>query len=459
MHRIIQHSRLIVFLLIFPSAMVQAQFVVQSGAVISTNGNVTITLQDIDLIIDGSINQQAGDGIWFFTGSGNNTISGGSSSFFDKLAIAKTGSAKIVLSKNITVVGSIDFNSGLIDLNNNNILLQSGAILNGESELSRITSSNGGYVEAINVLNAPSAVNPGNLGALITSSQNLGSTVVRRGHSSQTNSGGAGSSILRYYDILPANNTALNATLRINYLDAELNGLDESALVLYKSTDQLHWTNMGYTARDPSANYVEDSGIADFSRWTLSTMSNPLPVKLSSFAVECFNGSARITWTTAQEQNSSRFEVEKSTDGTQWQTIGSLAAAGNSYLPRNYSYIDGSSSPGAAFYRVAEFDIDGFATYSTTASANCGIDGNDASIYPNPVRDLFWVTLNTPAASVMKIEIYNAGGARNLSQIAALNDGNNKIGINVKALPPGLYFINLQWDNGHHIKIVKIEKN
>jgi hypothetical protein len=393
----IPHSRLVLFLLIFPTAMAHAQFVVQSGVVISTNGNAVITLQDIDLVINGGISQQAGDGYWFFTGSGNNTISGSSSPFFDRLDMAKTGSAKIILSQNIS-------------------------------------------------------------GASITSAQNLGSTVIRRGHGSQTNSGGAGSSILRYYDILPANNTALNATLRINYLDAELNGLDESALVLSKSTDQLHWTNIGYTARDTSANYVEDSAIADFSRWTLSTANNPLPVKLTSFTVECLDGSARISWVTAQEQNSSRFDVEKSVDGIQWQTIGSMAAAGNSALPKNYSYVDGSTTSGTAFYRVAEFDIDGMATYSTTAAANCTIADNDAHIYPNPVKDILWVTLNTPVASVMKIEIYNAGGAKSQTQNAALIVGDNRIGIDMKGLTPGLYFLNLQWGNGHRTKITKIEK-
>ncbi|MDO6430039.1 T9SS type A sorting domain-containing protein [Flavitalea sp. BT771] len=459
MQLFIQRSRLALILLIFPAAMAQAQLTVQNGAVITTNGNVIITLQDIDLIIDGTISQQAGDGSWYFTGSGDNSISGSSSPFFDKLQIAKTGSAKIILLQNITIAGSIAFNSGLIDLNNNHMLLQPGAMLNGENEVSRITGNNGGYIEATAVLNAPINANPGNLGAWITSGENLGSTVIRRGHSSQTNAGGAGSSILRYYDILPANNTALNATLRINYLDAELNGLDESALMLWKSTDHLHWTNVGYTARNATANYAEDSAIADFSRWTLSTVSNPLPIVIASFTVECLDGSARINWKTAQEQNSSRWDVDKSSDGIQWQTIASLAAAGNSRLERNYSYTDASPIGGTTFYRIAEFDIDGSATYSTIASANCGITDNDASMYPNPVRDVLWVTLHTPGASSMKIEIYDAGGARRHMQTTALNEGNNRVSIDMRALPPGLYFVHLQWENGQRTKIMKIEKD
>jgi|GEM_PF-259980 len=464
-------ARLVAFLLplFFPAAGAQAQFTIQNSAVVSTKGNATITLRDIDLIFDGSMSQQSGDGSWFFTGSGNSSIAGGTSPVLDKLYIAKTGSAKLSLSQDITIAGNINFSSGLIDLNNNRIFLQPAAFLSGESEVSRIIGDNGGYVEITNTLNAPTATNPGNLGALITSNQDLGATIVRRGHSSQTGAGASANSILRYYDILPANDVALNATLRINYFDAELNSLDESTLVLWKSPDQTHWTDMGFTGRDASANYVEASGLADLSSWTLSTMSNPLPVKFAFFTVECLDGAARITWATAQEENSSRFDIQKSTDGSQWQTIGHLAAAGNSSVQKDYSYTDAgapsgtSSSPssgtsGTAFYRVVEFDLDGSPTYSPIAAASCGIPGADPVVYPNPVTSGCWVTLNAVRASVLKIEIVDAGGATRQTQITPLSQGINTIEVDLKTLSPGLYFLHLQWENGLRTKIIKIEK-
>jgi hypothetical protein len=445
-------------LVLLPAAAVQAQFTVQSGAVVSTNGSAVITVQDLDLIINGSIIQQAGDGYWFFTGLGNNSIGGGNSPSFDQLYISKTGSAKLSLSQDITIAGSIYFNSGLIDLNNNHIFLQSTAQLTGENETSRIVGGNGGYIEITATLNAPAAADPGNLGAMITSAQNLGTTIIRRGHSSQPGAGGTANSILRYYDILPANDAGLNATLRLNYFDAELNGLDESTLVLWKSTDQTHWADMGYSTRDATGNFVEAVGLTDLSRWTIATVSNPLPVKIISFTVECLDGSARIGWRTALEQNSSRFDVEKSMDGAQWQTIGHLAAAGNSPVEKDYSYIDAGTASGTAFYRVVEFDLDGSPTYSKIASASCGVAGDDPVAYPNPVRDICWVTLNSPGASLMKIDIYDVAGARRFTQMAALNQGDNRIGIDGKALPAGLYFLHLQWENGLRTKIIKIEK-
>src|SRR4030095_8584173 len=95
-----------------------------------------------------------------------------------------------------------------------------------------------------------------------------GSTTIRRGHQSQPIP--SAGSIFRYYDILPTNNNSLNATFRFQYFDAELNGFNENTIVMWKSPDNINWTNQGFTVRNTIANYVEQSGIADFSRWTLS---------------------------------------------------------------------------------------------------------------------------------------------------------------------------------------------
>ncbi len=145
----------------------------------------------------------------------------------------------------------------------------SSATITGESETSYAYSAGNGYIQSMATLNAPSSVNPGGLGAVITSGANMGSTIVRRSFLSASNASGSGNSILRRYNITPTNNTGLNATLRFQYLDAELNGLDESSLVLWRSTDDIHWTSMGFNARNTATNYVELAGINSFSSWDI----------------------------------------------------------------------------------------------------------------------------------------------------------------------------------------------
>jgi hypothetical protein len=110
-----------------------------------------------------------------------------------------------------------------------------------------------------------SAVNVAGLGATLTTTANMGNTVITRGHTNQ--SWGEKNSVLRYYDIVPTNNTGLNATLVFSYNDAELNSLTESKLFLYKSTNGgTTFSCEGGTVSTP-ANTITLSGIGAFSRW------------------------------------------------------------------------------------------------------------------------------------------------------------------------------------------------
>lgn len=443
------------FFYAFPAS---AQLFVQNGAVIKTTGNAIITLQDIDLVNNGTINQQTGEGKFIFTGTADNTISGSSNLLFDIVEIAKTGTAKISLLQNINIGTAVNFTSGLINLNNNTIYLQPTALLNGENENSRITGTNGGYVEITNTLNAPSAIDPGNLGAIITSAQNLGSTTIRRGHSSQVNASNTGNSIFRYYDILPANNTALNATLRLNYFDAELNSLTENTLTLWKSNNNTTWINMGYTVRDAIANYVGQTGLADFSRWTLSSVNNPLPVHFLLFTVSCNSNAVNITWKTAQEQNSKNFYIQKSEDGIHFNTIGIAQAAGTSSTEKTYSYTDNSTLYNTVFYKIVEMDMDGRMQSTAINRIQCGGLTDEPKIWPNPVKQTLFVNVNTTTASLIAIKIFDSKGSLLLAQTKTLLRGSNQFNINTANLASGVYSMLLNWNNGQDHKVIKLQK-
>jgi len=429
---------------------------IEAGAVFKTTGGAIITLQDMNLQCDGSINQVPGEGGFYFSGVGNNTLSGNSVPLFDIFQIAKTGNAKVSLLQNINVGTGITFTSGLVDLNNNNILLSPAASLNGESEASRIIGSVGGFVQITSTLNAPSSANPGNLGAIISSSANMGSTIIRRGHQSQTNGVGGGNSILRYYDIVPANNATLNATLRAKYFDAELNALTENSLVFLKSNNNTTWTVQGFTLRDIAANYVEKTGIADFSRWTLSSPGNPLPVRFLLFNVTCKDNNVLINWKTAQELNSSHFEIQKSNDAIHFTSIGSIPAAGNSSVEKSYAYTDYSASANIAFYRIAEFDINGNVSYTSILKNQCG-QTDIFNVWPNPVQNKLFINISTAGHDDINVKIFDSKRALVKQQHNKLLPGNNQFSIEVANLSPGSYHVLATWNNGKTgtIKIVK----
>ena len=396
------------------------------------------------------------DNIFKFTGNTNVYISGATLPLFTNLEVGLTGTSKIILQRSISVSQNINFQSGLFDLNNNNIDLGTGGSLIGESEITRIIGATGGYVQIINALNAPNSANPGNLGAIITSSQNLGTTAIRRGHQSQVNAGSSGSSILRYYDITPTTNSGLNATLRFSYLDAELNSLAENNLVLWRSSNNVNWTNQGFTSSNTTTNYVEKTGIDAFSRWTLSNIGNALPVVFILFNARCENNNVLLAWKTAQELNSSYFNIERSTNGTHWTVIGTQPAAGNSSIERSYQFIDIVPSPGS-IYRIAEYDIDGRIKYTSIIRSDCDAK-NEWKAWPNPVTENLWISISTPVATKISIKIFDSKGALVSIQQNNLLRGNNLLNIDMNKMPAGTYHILTNWGDGQMQKSVKVVK-
>jgi Secretion system C-terminal sorting domain len=304
--------KLLIVLFLFPFA-VHAQFFIQSGGSVTLQTGALLTIQDGDLINNGTFNQTGGT--VRFTGSTNNSISGSALTKIHVLEMAKTGAAQLQLQRTLNIGSQISFTSGIINLNNNNIELDPTALLNGESETSRITGTSGGFVQIVTTLNAPAAVNPGNLGAVISSGVNMGSTTIRRGHVVQTNVIAGKPSINRYFDITPTTNAGLNATLRFNYFDAELNGRTEAWLGLWRSNDNINWTGVGFGTRDGAANFVQQTGIASFSRWTLS--DNDFPTGVFDVFADGTTGIKLWPNPTANDLNVS-VRVKKNTDATLW---------------------------------------------------------------------------------------------------------------------------------------------
>lgn len=346
--------------LLFPLLCLQgfAQVVISPGANWVTSGNASAVLQDLDLVNDGTI--AGGTGSFKFTGTQNASISGAAMPMFNTVEVAKTG-GKLLLGRNIHIGSSISFISGQLDLNGNNVMMLATAYIAGESETNRIVGPAGGFVEITQNLNAPVAANPGNLGATITSSANLGDVIIRRGHLPQSGTGLTGS-MQRYYNIMPQNNSNLNATLRLKYFDAELNSQNENILVLYQSSDNgVNWTNLSQTVRNTNANYVEKTGVNSLS---LQTLAND--VTTSGVTGLVFTGKRKkateveLKWTTQTETNMSGYEVQRRLDNeadfTARAWVATKAPGGNSTSPLSYLHIDPNSYTGTSYYRLKIVD-------------------------------------------------------------------------------------------------------
>ncbi len=293
-------------------------------------------------------------------------------------------SANLALYSNFTVNGNF-FVYDNIDLNNNTITLGSTAYLFEESG---IIYGSQGKITATRDLNNISAENIGGLGAVITTSANMGSTVIERHHSTIS---GATNSIKRYFVIEPTNNTNLNATLTFDYDETELNGNTENTLSLYRSTDNgVSWSDLGCTL-DIDNNNLTLSGINHFSWWTATKQNSTLPITLINFNGKNLGHKNSLKWETESEINNKSFVLERSYDGKNFYKIYEIEGQGNSNIQNDYQFIDQEIQPKTAYYRLSNIDFDGKINRIKTIQITSNSSNNNR-IFPNPSNGSISIT-------------------------------------------------------------------
>ncbi|MEM9834234.1 MAG: T9SS type A sorting domain-containing protein [Bacteroidota bacterium] len=250
---------------------VQGDWQNTAGATLDNQGRVLLTgnlLQESDqplFTTQGTV-EMAGSSGQTIGGSGSGAIN------LDSLIINNPDSVKLARD-GVSVTAGLRFAQGILYLDENrNLALGNTGELVDEQENSRATGP--GSLTASADLNAPSSAQPGNLGLLISSSQNLGSTSVTRTH---TPTGPEDNGIERSYAVSPTNNQNLNANLRLQYFDAELNNLTEGNLAPFTSEDGSSWQQQSATDQSAVDNFVAYGGLASLSFTTLSE-GQALPV-------------------------------------------------------------------------------------------------------------------------------------------------------------------------------------
>lgn len=446
-------SKYMTLLLLFYTSVSSAQLVITPGGQFSVFSDTKLTLNNTDLINNGNFFLATTSPV-SFTGNVSSFIGGDQAVRFFKMEINKTGSQSVVLHRPINVGSNVLFTSGLFDLNGFNLDLETTGSISGENKDNRFIGEGGGQILLKTTLNAPVSVNPGNLGMVITSGQNLGQVTIKRGHQSQAGSG-LTSSILRYFEVSQENNVAANATMRFSYFDEELNGIDENSLSFFNSSDNINWSNIGATSKNSIANFVEIDGTNSFFRFTLSADHNPLPVRFISFSLRCDENNILFNWRTAQEQNTAYYYVEESIDGVNWDPIGRVPAT-NVAGENNYQLTTGNPS-GKMYYRVAEYDIDGKVEYTSVLRSSC--DAADSmSVWPNPAHSKVSVNIVSTRQSQVLLKLLDVKGSVVKTTKASLLKGSNQLNLDVASLPNGIYYLSAEWNTGQTSRTNKVVK-
>ena len=177
-----------------------------------------------------------------------------------------------------------------------------------------------------------------------------------------------------------------------------------------------------------------------FRWWTLVDNSKPLPVEWLDLSADCNHGDITIKWSTASEQNSDYFTVEKSFDGTNFTSIATVAAAGNSSTVKNYSAVDADPYSDVSFYRVKETDFNGAFIYSATVTST-GCTGNDITIYGT--GDDISIGINAIEDGQYNIEMYDLLGQKLMSETKNVAAGNSTFKLNTGNFASAIYIVKI----------------
>jgi len=146
-----------------------------------------------------------------------------------------------------------------------------------------------------------------------------------------------------------------------------------------------------------------------------------------------------LRWVSLKEYDNAFFEVERSTDGINYNVINRLPGQVNSNAEKNYEYTD-LSPLSKSFYRLKMITTSGKASYSNIIK----VDRTNANFkvrFGNIVNDQLSLRVNDVKEQRMSIKIIDPSGREVYQQNSKINPGENLININSNKLSNGFYYL------------------
>jgi GEVED domain/Secretion system C-terminal sorting domain len=198
----------------------------------------------------------------------------------------------------------------------------------------------------------------------------------------------------------------------------------------------------GMTAANPTG-YFNSGEVEDY-RVLVDLF--PLSANLVAFDAKAVsNSTARLTWTTTFEETLSGFTIERSADGTNWNSIGFLNAKGDKRSGINeYVFNDMQALKGKSYYRLKLLDANGVFHYSEVKSIQMKDMLTLISVMPNPAKDNATVYISniSIANTNATVILMDMQGNKMSTQKFLLVPGANSITLkNLDKLSRGAYIV------------------
>lgn len=182
-----------------------------------------------------------------------------------------------------------------------------------------------------------------------------------------------------------------------------------------------------------------------------------LPVDLVALYAEeqAASCQVKLMWETAAEENLAYFEIERSIDGLNFESLGKVQAVGSSRVKQIYGWLDTQIEQAAYYYRLKMVEHGGGIRYSefmyiqTPCAAYQGQSGI-VELYPNPTRNQLNIKFynNQKTSLAATIQVLDVLGEVVLQKEETMTNGMQVISIGLENMPTGTYtieFKNADW--------------
>lgn len=196
-------------------------------------------------------------------------------------------------------------------------------------------------------------------------------------------------------------------------------------------------------------NYSGDGG--SLSGWGLKiciqTISS-LPVTWLDFtARRTAEKAVQLQWSTATEVNNAAFQVERSRDGVNFETIGTVNAGSNGAGIQQYIFNDLKPFAGVNYYRLKQVDKDGKYKYSSVAKVTIDQDRSMYSLSPNPATTTTTLSVYKELKNV-NVKVMDVSGKTVYSYNKSLINAGETIELPVSQMAKGYYLVIIENTSG-----------
>jgi len=174
-----------------------------------------------------------------------------------------------------------------------------------------------------------------------------------------------------------------------------------------------------------------------------------MPVLLAAFTAKTVEaGVVAIEWVTTGELNNAYFEVQRSTDMRNFETIEKINGKGTTMNTSTYTAIDYNVPSGSVYYRLVQVDFDGTSTTYDAVAIDNKKESTTWNIYPNPSNGVVFTTIET-ANTTASISITDLSGKIVSAKSLSTFNSNEKVNVldgneNLKA---GFYLVIIESGN------------